>query len=185
MRTRDWDEPDDESPLGGTREQERALKEVRAVYRQADAAYAPFSCPASGECCQLSRTGRQPWLWRPEWELLSRGRPLPPPREDGGCPYLDAAGLRCTVYADRPFGCRTFFCERIRGPARQPAETVGALLERLERVSQRVAPALKAPRPLLEWHAEAWAGASAEDSHEAALPADPDDVRAHRLRGGE
>jgi len=165
MSRRDWDdEGEDARPLGGTRERERALKEVRAVYRQADAAYAPFSCPASGECCQLSRTGRQPWLWQPEWELLSRGRPLPPPREDGGCPYLDAAGLRCTVYADRPFGCRTFFCARIRGPARQPAETVGALLERLERVSQRVAPALKAPRPLLEWHAQALARAGDEDA---------------------
>jgi Fe-S-cluster containining protein len=156
MRTRNWDEEEDDSLTGGTRERERARKEVRTVYRQADAAYAPFSCPASGECCQLARTGRQPWLWQPEWELLSGGRPLPPPREDGGCPYLDAAGRRCTVYADRPFGCRTFFCERIRGPARQPAETVGTLLERLERISERVAPALKAPRPLLEWHAEAW-----------------------------
>ncbi|MFP2934035.1 YkgJ family cysteine cluster protein [Pyxidicoccus sp. 3LG] len=164
MRTRDWDEPDDESPAGGTRERERALKETRTVYRQADAAYAPFSCPASGECCQLARTGRQPWLWQPEWELLSRGRPLPPPRKDGGCPYLDAAGLRCTVYADRPFGCRTFFCERIRGPARQPAETVGSLLERLERISQRVAPALKAPRPLLDWHAEAWSADAPGDT---------------------
>ncbi len=159
MRTRDdWDEEDD-APRGGTRERERAQKEVRAVYRQADAAYAPYSCPASGECCQLAVTRRQPWLWQPEWELLSRGRPLPPPRADGGCPYLDATGLRCSVYADRPFGCRTFFCERIRGPSRQPAEAVATLLERLERVSQRVAPSLKAPRPLLDWHAEAWSAA--------------------------
>ncbi len=159
MWTRDdWDDEDD-APRGGTRERERALKEVRAIYRQADAAYAPYSCPASGECCQLAITRRQPWLWQPEWALLSQKRPLPPPRADGGCPYLDATGLRCSVYADRPFGCRTFFCERIRGPARQPAETVAALLERLERVSQRVDPSLKAPRPLLDWHAEAWRAA--------------------------
>ena len=116
------------------------MQELRAIYRQADAAYAPFSCPASGECCQLSKTRRQPWLWYPEWKLLASHRPLPPPREDGGCPYLDAAGKRCTVYADRPFGCRTFFCERIRGPARQPADTVDALLRRLEAVSQRILP---------------------------------------------
>ncbi|MBZ4394827.1 YkgJ family cysteine cluster protein [Myxococcus sp. MISCRS1] len=160
MRSRDWDDEEEAPTTRGSHQKERALKEVRAIFRQADAAYGPFSCPASGECCQLSRTGRQPWLWLPEWELLTQGRPLPPAREDGGCPYLDAAGKRCTVYADRPFGCRTFFCERIRGPARQPAETVGALLERLERVSQQREPSLRAPRPLLEWHAEALARAS-------------------------
>jgi putative zinc- or iron-chelating protein len=156
MRHPDWDDTDDEAPSGTrAREEARALQELRAIYRQADAAYAPFSCPASGECCQLAKTKRQPWLWYPEWLLLARSHPLPPPREDGGCPYLDAAGKRCTVYADRPFGCRTFFCERIRGPARQPGDTVNALLVRLERVSQRLLPSLTGPRPILEWHAEA------------------------------
>src|SRR5689334_4303773 len=155
MRPQDWDDEDDSPPATGAVAETRALRELRAVYRQADAAYAPFSCPASGECCQLARTKRQPWLWYPEWKLLSARRPLPPPREDGGCPYLDAAGRRCTVYADRPFGCRTFFCERIRGPARQPADTVDVLLRRLEAVSQRVMPSLTGPRPLLDWHTEA------------------------------
>ncbi len=153
-----WDdETEDPARAPSPHEEARALQELRVLYRQADAAYAPFSCPASGECCQLAKTKRQPWLWAPEWKLLTHQRPLPPPRADGGCPYLDAAGLRCTVYADRPFGCRTFFCQRIRGPERQPAETVNALLERLERVSQRILPSLTGPRPLLEWHAEAWA----------------------------
>ncbi|MFB1481370.1 YkgJ family cysteine cluster protein [Corallococcus sp. RDP092CA] len=153
MARRDWDDGDDETPAPGTRALERALQETRAVYRQADAAYAPYSCPASGECCQLAVTRRQPWLWLPEWELLKRSGPLPSPRADGGCPYLDASGLRCTVYADRPFGCRTFFCQRIQGPARQPAEAVSRLLLRLERISQRVMPSLRGPRPLLEWYA--------------------------------
>jgi uncharacterized protein len=165
MRGQDWDDEredaDDEAPRGGTHAEERALKELRTVYRQADAAYAPYSCPASGECCQLATTRRQPWLWWPEWRLLAR-HPLPPPRADGGCPYLDAAGKRCTVYADRPFGCRTFFCGRIQGPARQPAETVTALLVRLERLSQRLRPSLNGPRQLLDWHAEALARRSEE-----------------------
>ena len=155
----DWDDDIDEAPSApGAREEARALQELRAIYRQADAAYAPFSCPASGECCQLAKTKRQPWLWYPEWLLLAKSHPLPPPRKDGGCPYLDAEGKRCTVYADRPFGCRTFFCERIRGPARQPADTVNALLVRLERISQRLLPSLTGPRPLLDWHAEASVG---------------------------
>jgi uncharacterized protein len=155
MRPRDWDDEDEAPTATGALAEARALRELRAIYRQADAAYAPFSCPASGECCQLARTQRQPWLWYPEWQLLASRHPLPPRRTDGGCPYLDVAGQRCTVYADRPFGCRTFFCERIRGPARQPADTVDALLRRLEAVSQRVMPTLMSPRPLLDWHAEA------------------------------
>jgi Fe-S-cluster containining protein len=155
MQQRNWDDEDEAPAATGALAEARALRELRAIYRQADAAYAPFSCPASGECCQLARTQRQPWLWYPEWKLLASRHPLPPRRTDGGCPYLDAAGRRCTVYADRPFGCRTFFCERIRGPARQPADTVDALLRRLEAVSQRVMPTLMSPRPLLDWHAEA------------------------------
>jgi Fe-S-cluster containining protein len=155
MRPRNWDDEDEAPPASGALAETRALRELRAIYRQADAAYAPFSCPASGECCQLARTQRQPWLWYPEWKLLASRYPLPLQRKDGGCPYLDSAGKRCTVYADRPFGCRTFFCERIRGPARQPVDTVDALLRRLEAVSQRVMPTLKSPRPLLDWHAEA------------------------------
>lgn len=154
MQPRDWDD-EDEAPRASEIAEARALQELRVIYQRADAAYAPFSCPASGECCQLAQTRRQPWLWYPEWHLLRSRHGLPPPREDGACPYLDTAGKRCTVYMDRPFGCRTFFCERIRGPARQPAEAVDALLRRLEAVSQRVRPHLNGPRPLLEWHAEA------------------------------
>jgi Fe-S-cluster containining protein len=133
-----------------------AVKGVRAIYRHADALYAPFSCPASGECCQLSATKRQPWLWRPEWEALlerlrTEHRELPPPREDGGCPFLDKTGKRCTVYADRPFGCRTFFCGRRSGPSREPLDEVVRLSKRLEAVSQELDPELTAPRPILEW----------------------------------
>jgi hypothetical protein len=155
MQARDWDDENEPPETGAAVAEARALKELRVIYQRADAAYAPFSCRASGECCQLARTRRQPWLWHPEWQLLVSRHGVPPPRADGGCPYLDAAGQRCTVYADRPFGCRTFFCERIRGPARQPAEAVDALLRRLEAVSLRVRPELTGPRPLLEWHAEA------------------------------
>lgn len=159
MRQTPWDDEQDEAPARalGTREEARLLAELRTLYAQADGAYAPFSCSASGECCQLAVTRRQPWLWAPEWRLLTRGRPLPPPRADGGCPWLDAAGKRCTAYADRPFGCRTFFCARIRGPARQPLETVVSLMKRLEQLSERLEPTLAAPRELLTWHAEEWA----------------------------
>src|SRR5690606_39132397 len=136
-----------------------ALQQTMAVYRLADAAYAPFSCPASGECCQLSKTGREPWLWLPEWLLLlehvrrERGGELPADRADGGCPFLDAAGRRCTVYADRPLGCRTYFCHRVKGPSREPLETMVALSRRLEHAAAALAGdgPVEGPRPLTEW----------------------------------
>ncbi|MHB8878075.1 MAG: YkgJ family cysteine cluster protein, partial [Myxococcaceae bacterium] len=69
MRAREDTADDDHR--GPARARERAaLLETRALYRLADAAYAPFSCPASGECCQLAARGREPWLWPSEWRLL-------------------------------------------------------------------------------------------------------------------
>lgn len=132
-----------------------AALETRALYRLADQAYLAFSCPASGECCQLTKTGRPPWLWPSEWRLLEALGPVPPARADGGCPFLDASGVRCAVYADRALGCRTFFCTRRKGPAREPAELMAQLLGRLEAVNQRAWPDEKGPRPMLELAAAA------------------------------
>jgi uncharacterized protein len=168
VRTGDVRTGDDELEAPADRrtqvQRERAaLGALAVVYREADTAWAPFSCPASGECCQLTKTGRQPWLWRAEWlrleERLKRdGRALPPPRADGGCPLLDATGVRCSVYGDRPLGCRTFFCGRIQGPARQPAEVMDLLQRKLERLSVALAEEDSGPRPLLEWAREAREG---------------------------
>jgi Fe-S-cluster containining protein len=118
----------------------RAIKETRAILAFADQAWAKHGCPASGACCQLKVTGRPPWLWPTEWALLEAhlakaGRTVPPPRADGGCVFLDTEGRRCTVYEARPFGCRTYFCEKVTGPNRQPAEKTNALLERLAAVN--------------------------------------------------
>ncbi len=131
------------------------------MYRLADVAYRPYSCPGTAECCQLATTKRQPWLWPVEWELLlaAKGGQVPPPRPDGGCPFLDADGKRCSVYASRPFGCRTFFCHRVSGPAREPIEAMAALSRRLARVAQTLDTDSASPRPLLLW---------AEDARESA-----------------
>jgi len=109
----------------------KALNETRSVLKKADAEWGRHSCPGSAECCQLKTTGRPPWLWPSEWQLLVQQGPLPPPRPDGGCPFLDAAGLRCTVYEHRPLGCRTFFCHRIQGPRALPGEATNQLFDRL------------------------------------------------------
>jgi uncharacterized protein len=137
--------------------QRAAFRELQAVYRLADAAYRPFSCPGTAECCQLAKTKREPWLWPVEWKLLleARGGQPPPARPDGGCPFLDAAGQRCTVYAERPLGCRTFFCHRLRGPTHQPTEAMARLSQRLEQLAQALDPGCDGPRPLLAWHADA------------------------------
>ena len=134
-----------------------ALQELAAVYKQADAAYRPYGCPATAECCQLATTQREPWLWPVEWELLlqAKGGQVPAARTDGGCPFLEADGKRCSVYAARPFGCRTYFCHRVQGPAREPIEAVAALSARLERVSQTLDADCAGPRPLLVWAREA------------------------------
>ncbi|MCI0569606.1 MAG: YkgJ family cysteine cluster protein [Myxococcaceae bacterium] len=157
MRERDDELEAPEDRRTRAQRERAALGALSVVYREADAAWAPFSCPASGECCQLTKTGRQPWLWRAEWvRLLERlkrdGRPLPPARADGACPFLDDTGLRCSVYADRPLGCRTFFCDRIRGPERQPAEVMDLLQRKLERLSVALDEEDTGPRPLLDWH---------------------------------
>lgn len=133
----------------------RALAETRHVLREGSRAWAPYSCPGSAECCQLAVTKRPPWLWPTEWAVLvdrlaRERRPLPPKRPDGACPFLDASGKRCTVYEDRPLGCRTFFCGRVQGPARVPADETNALLERLEALNLAL-DARAAPRALPDW----------------------------------
>ncbi|MBX7097018.1 MAG: YkgJ family cysteine cluster protein [Myxococcaceae bacterium] len=135
-----------------------ALLETKAVLRHADRTWARWSCPSTAECCQLATTRRPPWLWPSEWAVLEEhlaheGRALPPPRADGGCPFLDESGKRCTVYEARPFGCRTFFCHRVRGPSKHPGEGTDALLRRLSALNLELDDAAQ-PRPLPEWYEE-------------------------------
>lgn len=99
-----------------------APRTTLALLQQADALTAGWACPASTECCRFAVTGREPYLTHAEWQLLvvetkRQGRKLPavPDDDDGRCAFLNEQG-RCRVYAVRPLGCRTFFCERASGP---------------------------------------------------------------------
>jgi Fe-S-cluster containining protein len=119
----------------------RALKELAAVWAKADALMSGMSCPASGECCRLATTGREPFLLPLERLALERalarqGRPMPGKRADGACALLDESGRRCSIYPDRPFGCRTFFCAG-RAPR---TDDVYALSARLTRASDSIEP---------------------------------------------
>lgn len=147
--------PDGESPRESDLAWRRAVTETRAILKKGSAAWDQHGCPGTAECCQLAVTKRPPWLWPSEWlvieaRLSREKRPKPASRPDGGCPFLDAAGKRCTIYEDRPLGCRTYFCHRITGPAKVPAEATNALLERLAAVNI-AADAEAVPRSLLGW----------------------------------
>ena len=75
-------------------------------------------------------------------ELLEAGESAAALRDPSyvrACPFLDASGKRCSVYEARPFGCRTFFCGRINGPSKIPADETNALLERLTALNVAVA----------------------------------------------
>lgn len=118
------------------------FKELEAVYRELDERLQHDTCPASTECCRFAITGREPYVTSIEVALVERaiarkggpralGKPPTPlgssesnPNskiekdkrrlsvvDEEPCPLLDASG-RCSIYAARPFGCRTFFCER-------------------------------------------------------------------------
>jgi hypothetical protein len=124
-----------------------ARKELRALYEEVDALTQRFTCDRSTDCCHFGRTGRQPYPTAielaevrlalggraptiPPKRARDRSRALPLANADRPCPLLDASG-RCRVYAARPFGCRTFFCERAVGPAGERAAVDKGELRRI------------------------------------------------------
>jgi Fe-S-cluster containining protein len=139
-----------------------ARAELLALYARADALLAPFSCDSSTECCRFGVTGREPYVTSVELAELqlaiaARGGPAPPSArplrslpvvsEERPCPLLDASG-RCRVYASRPLGCRTFFCERARGPGRLPRTEANAIARDIADLAARVTPRDAGSRPL-------------------------------------
>jgi len=129
------------------------LDELRALYRETDALFEGASCDASTECCRFGVTGREPQITSIELALLRqaikrRGGALAPkkralPLTNEGtaereriCTLLDRSG-RCSVYEDRPLGCRTFYCERARLVLRPPRGDVQALVRRLQNLAAR------------------------------------------------
>ena len=136
------------------------LATLRVLYEETDQALAGWTCEASADCCHFARTGREPYVWPLEWKLVERAlagrglkarRVLPIVQGDRACALLDESG-RCTVYEARPFGCRTYFCERARGPERRPPrERLAELGRRLSSLAERDDPRGGGPRPLSRW----------------------------------
>lgn len=117
------------------------LAEVRAVYAELARRPIERACLARTECCQFQRTGQTPYLTKGEALVAAKGfrasgRKELPESADGACPLLKRETGKCLIYADRPFGCRTHFCEAAGGPyARQE---VLDLIRRLEAVDHKL-----------------------------------------------
>ncbi len=147
--------------------------ELLAIYARVDALMAPFSCDASTECCRFGVTGREPYATPPEIAELdgaiaalggaralvrratgeATARRLAVVDDERRCPLLDDEG-RCRAYAARPLGCRTFFCDRARGPRRFPRDEVNRATRDLAALAARVAPEAPHGRPLTRVLAE-------------------------------
>lgn len=136
-------------------ESSAGLEELRAIYTQVDALLADTTCDASTDCCRFGVTGREPYPTAVERAELTRAV-----RARGGLPKrrsLPQAGERrcallsddgkCLVYASRPFGCRTFFCDRAIGD-KPPRQEIQALSRAVADLSARFDPRDPGPRPL-------------------------------------
>src|SRR5579883_3087209 len=156
------------------RSAERA--ELLALYAEVDALLEGWSCACSragvgatpeAQCCHFAVTGREPYptaVERAEIDHALRAaggaerviggkRALPLAGGDDlrACPLLSRDG-RCRIYASRPFGCRTFFCEHAEGPRgardKLPRDRVNAVGRRIADLSARFEPRDPLPRPL-------------------------------------
>jgi Fe-S-cluster containining protein len=127
---------------------------LRKLYDETDALLAHLSCDSSAECCHFGITGREPYptaVELAELDLALASAPLKKRRRlevagERRCPILGDDG-RCRVYAARPFGCRTFFCSRVRGGSADRGE-IQRISRAIADLSDRFAPRDPGPRPL-------------------------------------
>ena len=113
------------------------LAEVRSVYAELAQRPVQRNCLRRTECCQFQLTGKIPQLTRGEALLAAQtfratGRKTLAQRPDGACPMLQADTGKCLIYAARPFGCRTHFCQTAGGPLER--HEVLPLIRRLEKI---------------------------------------------------
>lgn len=118
-----------------------AVAAVKEVYR--DLAERPIerNCTLKTECCRFILTGETPYLTKGEALVAAKavrntGRKEMPKRVDGACSLLHPRTSRCLIYQDRPFGCRTHFCQTAGGPYAR--KEVVDLIHRLEEIDQKL-----------------------------------------------
>ncbi len=115
------------------------------ILEEASAVVDGTTCDCSTECCRFGVTGREPWLTRAEFDVVTaavkaQGRRLPavPDQPDGRCAFLGDDD-RCRVYAARPLGCRTFFCDNARHPDGRTGKLSTSTNKQLRAFPQRLA----------------------------------------------
>ena len=118
------------------------IQKVCAVYAELAARPIDRRCLLRTECCRFKLTGLTPYLTKGEAlvaakALKASGRRKLPERTDGSCPLLHPETSRCLIYEDRPFGCRTHFCDAAGGPYSR-SEVID-LIRRLEKVDRALA----------------------------------------------
>ena len=125
---------------GKTTQHQEYQAEIQSIYAEVERRALPRECQLLTGCCHFRQTGRTPLLTRGEALFLAKGvrasgRTQIKPHPDGACPLLGRDG-RCTVYASRPFGCRTHFCEAAGGM--YPRKHVADLIQRLEALDEKL-----------------------------------------------
>ena len=128
--------------MGARRPPAPGSAELAASDTELDALYANASCLNSTRCCQLRRYGHVPLVFEVEGRraiagVMRRGGRLPLEGEIGDCPLLLRSGA-CSVYADRPFGCRTFYCADATLPDGPRRAEVQALAMQLRALAERL-----------------------------------------------
>lgn len=118
------------------------LAEVRQIYAELEARLEGLerNCRLTTRCCRFRLTGEVPVLtlgeaWLAAQGVRASGRRELPEHPEGACPLLGKEG-RCTIYAHRPFGCRTHFCREAGGVV--PRRLVADLIQRLEALDERL-----------------------------------------------
>jgi|GEM_PF-169806 len=114
--------------------------EMEAIYAELERRPLPRKCEMRTGCCHFRLAGHTPMLTRGEalfaaLGVRASGRKTLKPHPDGACPLLGRDG-RCTIYKNRPFGCRTHFCAEAGGM--YPRKHVADLIQRLEALDERL-----------------------------------------------
>jgi uncharacterized protein len=152
---------------GDRKDRDAKLAALRDLYAEVDARFAGWSCDASTDCCHFGRTGREPYVTSIELAAVLQARArsgrkpaadpaprrpndrksLPLAKDERRCPLLDDAG-RCSVYEARPFGCRTFFCERALAGDKVGQRDINAFVARIRDLARGFETGDEEGRPL-------------------------------------
>ena len=130
------------------------LRELAGIYDDADALHETWNCPMSTECCRPSITGREPFVTSIEILAIERAvarrgglLAIKASAPDGACRLLRRDG-RCSIYADRPLGCRTFYCRQADRGDKVSRRALAELVNRLRDLAVRHRTDGDKPRPL-------------------------------------